>query len=118
MALPSRIPIIPQLAQSFYKTTDFFIRIRYSCAHGLAPVETQYRFATSIILNLKKFFMRKPCAALCGYVQLQQMCATNIISTCYRLQRYLFDDVIASFIQTFMASKALLLPQFRAAVNA
>jgi hypothetical protein len=61
MALPSRIPIIPQLAQSFYKTTDFFIRIRYSCAHGLAPVETQYRFATSIILNLKKFFMRKPC---------------------------------------------------------
>ena len=57
-------------------------------------------------------------AALCGYVQLQQMCATNIISTCYRLQRHLFDEVIASFIQTFMASKELLLPQFRAAVNA
>lgn len=57
-------------------------------------------------------------AALCGYVQLQQMRVTNLISNCYGLQRHLFDDVIASFIQTFMASKELFRPQFRAAVNA
>lgn len=57
-------------------------------------------------------------AALCGYVQLQQMRVTNLISNCYGLQRHLFDDVIASFIQAFMASKELFRPQFRAAVNA
>ncbi len=77
------------------------------------------------VCNIEHFRVRRPLAirnhifaALCGYVQLQQMCVTNMISNCYRLQRHLFDEVITSFIQTFMATKDLLPPQFRAAVNA
>ncbi len=77
------------------------------------------------VCNIEHFRVRRPLAirnhifaALCGYVQLQQMCVTNMISNCYRLQRHLFDEVITSFIQTFMASKELLPPQFRPAVNA
>lgn len=85
----------------------------------------QYHRVLKQVCHIEHFRVRGPLAirnhifaALCGYVQLQQMCVTNIISNCYRLQRHLFDEVIASFIQTFMASKNLLPPQFRAAVNA
>ncbi len=85
----------------------------------------QYHRVLKQVCNIERFRVRRPLAirnhifaALCGYVQLQQMCVTNIISNCYRLQRHLFDEVIRSFIQTFMASKELLPPQFRPAVNA
>jgi len=85
----------------------------------------QYHRVLKQVCHIEHFRVRGPLAirnhifaSLCGYVQLQQMCVTNIISNCYRLQRHLFDEVIASFIQTFMASKNLLPPQFRAAVNA
>ena len=85
----------------------------------------QYHRVLKQVCHIEHFRVRHPLAirnhifaALCGYVQLQQLCMTNMISNCYRLQRHLFDDVIASFIQTFMASKDLLQPQFRAAVNA
>ena len=85
----------------------------------------QYHRVLKQVCHIEHFRVRGPLAirnhifaALCGYVQLQQMCVTNMISNCYRLQRHLFDEVITSFIQTFMASKDLLPPQFRAAVNA
>ena len=85
----------------------------------------QYHRVLKQVCNIEHFCVRRPpairnhiFAALCGYVQLQQMCVTNMISNCYRLQRHLFDEVITSFIQTFMATKDLLPPQFRAAVNA
>jgi Transposase DDE domain len=77
------------------------------------------------VCHMEHFRVRQPLAirhhifaALCGYVQLPQRCVTKMISHCYRLQRHLCDEVIASFIQTFTASKDLFLPQFRAAVNA
>ncbi len=85
----------------------------------------QYHRVLKQVCHIEHFRVRGPLAirnhifaALCGYVQLQQMCVTNMISNCYRLQRHLFDEVIASFIQTFMAGKDLFPPQFRAAVNA
>ena len=85
----------------------------------------QYHRVLKQVCHIEHFRVRQPLAirnhifaALCGYVQLQQMCVTKMISNCYRLQRHLFDEVIASFIQNFMASKDLLLPQFHPAVNA
>jgi hypothetical protein len=85
----------------------------------------QYHRVLKQVCHIEHFYVRGPqairnhlFAALCGYVQLQQMRVTNLINNCYDLQRHLFDDVIASFIQAFMASKDLFQPQFRAAVNA
>lgn len=57
-------------------------------------------------------------AAICDYVQLQRLCTMEIISNCYRLQRDLFNDVIASFIAGFMPTMQHLNTQFKSAVNA
>ncbi len=85
----------------------------------------QYHRVLKQVCHIEHFHVRGPqpirnhiFAALCGYVQLQQMRVTNLISNCYDLQRHLFDEVITSFIQAFMASKDLFRPQFRTAVNA
>ena len=56
-------------------------------------------------------------AAICGYVQLQRLRAMDVISNCYRLQRDLFTEVIASFIAGFMPTIQHLNPQFESAVN-
>jgi hypothetical protein len=57
-------------------------------------------------------------AALLGFVQLQKMCAADLISNCYRLQRDLFNEVIAIFIQMLIPEIKNLDPQFRPVVNA
>jgi hypothetical protein len=57
-------------------------------------------------------------AAIFGYVHLQRLRVTDVIQNCYRLQRDLFNDVIASFIRNFITGKDHLTPQFRSAVNA
>ena len=57
-------------------------------------------------------------SALCGYVQLQRMCARELISNCYRLQRDLFKDVVAPFIHSIMPSMEKLNSQFQPVVNA
>ena len=57
-------------------------------------------------------------AALCGYVQLQRLRARELISNGYRLRRDLFNEVIASFIGTFMPSMVHLNPQFQSGVTA
>ena len=57
-------------------------------------------------------------AALCGYVHLQGLKATDVIANAYRLQQDLFKKVVASFVTTFMPGKEYLNPQFVSAVNA
>ena len=57
-------------------------------------------------------------SAICGYVQLQRLCAMELISHCYRLQRDLFNDVVASFIRSIMPSMENLNSQFQPVVNA
>lgn len=57
-------------------------------------------------------------AAICGFVQLQRLSAMDLISNCYRLQRDLFNQAIASFIAGFMPSMAHVNPQFQSRVNA
>jgi len=57
-------------------------------------------------------------AALCGYVHLQQMQFTDLISNAYQWQRELYQELIASFVSYFIIGKDYLNPQFQPAVNA
>jgi hypothetical protein len=57
-------------------------------------------------------------AAICSYVHLQRLRAADVISNVYRLQRDLFKDVVAAFINSFIVGKEYLNPQFQAVVNA
>src|SRR5512144_1273665 len=57
-------------------------------------------------------------SAIGGYVQLQRLCAIDLISNCYRLQRNLFNDVIASFIRSIIPSMENLNSRFQPVVNA
>jgi len=57
-------------------------------------------------------------AVLCGYVHLQQMQFTDFISNAYQWQRELYNEVVASFVSTFIVGKEHLNPQFQPAVNA
>ena len=60
----------------------------------------------------------KAFSALCGYVQLPSLCAMDLISNCYRLQRNLFNDVVASFIRAIIPYMENLNSQFQPVVNA
>jgi hypothetical protein len=57
-------------------------------------------------------------ASIFGYVRLQQLRASELINNCYRLQRDLFKEVIASFIDGFMPTMNHLNPQFKPVVKA
>jgi hypothetical protein len=57
-------------------------------------------------------------SAIGSYVQLQRLCALDLISNCYRLQRNLFNDVIASFIRFIIPSMKNLNSRFQPVVNA
>jgi hypothetical protein len=57
-------------------------------------------------------------SAIGSYVQLQRLCAMDLISNCYRLQRNLFNDVIASFIRFLIPSMENLNSRFQPVVNA
>jgi hypothetical protein len=56
-------------------------------------------------------------AAICGYVQLQPLRAMDIISNGYRLQRDVFNGLIASSHTRFMPTMQHLNPQFESAFN-
>jgi hypothetical protein len=51
-------------------------------------------------------------------VKLQQIRATDAIKNCYRLQRDLFNEVIAAFIKEFVPGLNHFNPQFHRAINA
>ncbi len=58
------------------------------------------------------------CSAIGSYVQLQRRCAMDLISNCYRLQRNLFNDVMASFIRAIIPAMENLNSQFQPVGNA
>ncbi len=77
------------------------------------------------VCHIEKFQVREKVAiknhwfaALCGYVHLQKLNATDVLENVYRLQQDLFKDVTASFIKSFMSDKDYLNSQFKDAVNA
>lgn len=85
----------------------------------------QYHRAIKPVCNIEHFQVRSKgaiknhlFAAICGFVQLQKLSAMALINNSYSLQRNLFNDVIASFIGTFMPSMARLNPEFQPVVNA
>lgn len=97
----------------------------FSEQHGRHWKIEQYHRAIKQVCNIENFQVRTKTsilnhlfAAICGYVHLQKLCALEVITNCYRLQRELFQAVIASFIQEFILDKAHLNPQFSKVVNA
>jgi len=79
----------------------------------------QYHRALKQVCHIEHFQVRQPTAtrnhlfaAICGYVQLQRLRATDVIRNCYHLQRDLFNEVIANFIRAFTPSLEHLNPQF------
>jgi len=77
------------------------------------------------VCNIESFQVRGKTAvknhlftAICGYVELQQLRAVDVISNCYKLRRELFNEIIASFIETFVQGKEHLNPKFQAVVTA
>ena len=49
---------------------------------------------------------------------LQKVCAIQFLSSLYQMQRALFKEVVAEFIERFVVGKNHLNPQFKRAVNA
>ena len=85
----------------------------------------QYHRMIKQVCHIEKFQVRGKVpilnhifAALCSYVHLQRMQFTDLISNAYQWQRELYNDVVASFVSSFISGKEYLNPQFRPAVNA
>lgn len=85
----------------------------------------QYHRAIKQVCNIEHFQVRSKTAiknhlfaAICGYVQLQKLSAMSLIDNCYRVQRDLFNEVIAGFIGALMPTMMHLNPEFQPAVNA
>jgi hypothetical protein len=85
----------------------------------------QYHRLIKQICHIERFQVRSKgpilnhiFAVLCGYVHLQQMQFTDFISNAYQWQRELYNEVVASFIHSFIVGKEHLNPQFQSAVNA
>jgi len=72
-----------------------FGRTDFSNVHDQHRMIEQYHRAIKQVCHLEHF-------QVSGDVQLQRLRAMEIISNCYRLQRDLFNEVIASFIAGFM----------------
>ncbi len=104
---------------------DAFDENQFQCWHDQHWEIEQYHRMLKQVCNIEKFQVRRQTpirnhifAALCSYVQLQQMQFTALITNAYRWQRDLYKDIIASFIGEFMAGKEYFEPQFQKAVNA
>lgn len=85
----------------------------------------QYHRMIKQVCNIEKFQVRGKIpilnhifSALCGYVHLQKMQLTEVISNAYQWQRDLYKDVVAAFVENFVVGKEYLNPQFKSAVNA
>lgn len=85
----------------------------------------QYHRAIKQVCHVERFQVRGEVpirnhifSALCGYVQLQRLCALDLIRNAYRLQRDLFNGVVASFIRAIISHMQNLNSHFQPVVNA
>lgn len=104
---------------------DAFNQSDFQTLHDQHWQIEQYHRMIKQVCNIEKFQVRGKVpilnhifAALCGYVHLQRMQFTEIISNAYHWQRALYQDVVAAFVTSFMVGKEYLNPQFQASVNA
>jgi hypothetical protein len=93
--------------------------------HDLHWQIEQYHRTIKQVCNIEHFQVRSEVAvknhifaAICGYVKLQKIRATDVIKNCYRLQRDLFNQVIETFIKEFAPGLNHMNPQFYKDVNA
>ena len=85
----------------------------------------QYHRMLKQVCNVERFQVRGKApilnhifAALCSFVQLQEMRFTHFIVNAYRWKTELFTNVVAAFVTSFIPGKEHLKPQFRAVINA
>ena len=85
----------------------------------------QYHRAIKQVCHIESFQVRGKVAvknhifaAICAFVKLQHMRATDVIKNCYQLQRTLFNEVISSFINTFAPTMDHMNSKFLGSVNA
>ena len=85
----------------------------------------QYHRVIKQVCSIEKFQVRNKTpilnhifAALCGYVHLQQMQFDAFIQNAYHWKQDLFNEVVASFVSTFIHGKEHLNPQFNRTVKA
>ena len=102
-----------------------FDRAAFRTLHDQHWQIEQYHRTLNQVCHIEHFQVRQPTAirnhlfaAICGYVHLQQLRVAKVIHNCYRLQRELFNEVIAAFIQAFTPNLEHLNPQFQPPVNA
>ena len=84
----------------------------------------QYHRTIKQVCNIESFQVRNKIAvknhifsAICGYVKLQQMRATDIIANCYQLQRDMFNQIITTFINTFTPGMAHMNSRYKTVVQ-
>ena len=114
------IVYLPERSQlDAYQEDDFKI------AHDAHWHIEQYHRAIKQLCHIEHFQVRGKIpisnpifSALCGYVNLQKVCATQLLSSLYQMQRTLFKEVVAKFIEYFVVGKSHLNPQFKRAINA
>lgn len=104
---------------------DAFKHAQFKALHDCHWQIEQYHRTIKQVCHIESFQVRGKIAvknhifaALCAYVKLQHMRATDIIKNCYQLQRNLFNEVIVAFIHTFAPNMNHLNPRFIQAVNA
>lgn len=102
-----------------------FTKANFEILHDQHWQIEQYHRTIKQVCNIENFQVRNKVAvknhifsAICGYVKLQQMRATDIIVNCYQLQRGLFNQVIATFINSFIPSMEHMNSRYSGSVNA
>lgn len=104
--------------------TDFG-RKRFLELHDQHWQIEQYHRAIKQVCNIERFQVRTGAAimnhifaALCSFVFLQKMKASELIENIYAWKRDLYNDVVATFIRGFVPTAQHLNTQFKGAVNA
>lgn len=104
---------------------DTFKQEQFESLHDSHWQIEQYHRAIKQVCHIESFQVRGKVAvknhifaAICAYVKLQHMRATDVIKNCYQLQRNLFNEVINAFVVSFAPSMEHMNPQFFRAVNA
>jgi hypothetical protein len=104
---------------------DQFTQTEFNQLHDQHWQIEQYHRTLKQVCNIENFQVRNKVAvmnhlfsAICAYAQLRRMCVAELIRNCYQLQRNLFNEVIAGFINAFAPTMNHLNPQFCGAVNA
>lgn len=104
---------------------DNFDQTDFQTQHDRHWQIEQYHRMIKQVCNIEKFQVRGKVpilnhifSALCGYVHLQKMQLTEVISNAYQWRRDLYKDVVAAFVGNFVVGKEYLNPQFQSAVNA